>query len=113
LFIFVKKNAMKKILYIIAFIAFIGCTENTYITEPLEDTEVENPFKDCFNIVSVDTGNPQCGGELGIEVVTNDFFNRGIQSTPNDRTLICITNTDYTINSFILGQLICDLSIYN
>ena len=104
---------MKKLLYIIGFFALISCTENTYILDNLEDVEAENPFKDCFNIVSVDTGNPQCGGELGIEVVTNDFFNRGIQSTPNDRTLICITNTDYTINSFILGQLICDVSIYN
>ena len=107
---------MKKIIFIISLITLFSCSEDTYILEPtlpLEDIEAENPFKDCFNIVSMDTNNPNCGKQLSVEVVTNDFFNKGIQSSPNDRRLVCITNKKYVFNDFNLGQTLCDLSIYN
>ena len=104
---------MKKLLYIIGFVALISCTENTYILDNLEDVEAENPFKDCFNVVSIATGSAECPDILTLKVVTNDFFNMGVQSTPNDRTLICVTNNSYVFNDFTLGQILCDLSIYN
>jgi len=107
---------MKKILFIISLITLIGCSENTYILEPtlpLGDVEVENPFKDCFNIVSIANGSAECPNIITLQVVTNDFFNMGIQSSPNDRMRICVTNGSYVFNDFSLGQTLCDLSVYN
>jgi len=99
---------MKKLLFIIGFITLIGCTENTYITE-LEEIEVENPVSDCWRIISANSGNPQCETRLSITVVRADLFGtrdaRGL--------LICVTNSEYTIDNFRLGQTLCDLSIYN
>jgi hypothetical protein len=103
---------MKKLLYIIGFITLIGCAESEYVLEDVEEIENINQFERCYNIVSVRSNNPQCDNSLSIKVVTNKVFKSGRQPTPSQKTLICITNSDYTINSFRLQQLICDLSIY-
>jgi len=109
---------MKKIIYIIiSLIALIGCAENTYIldpTLPLEDTEVENPFKHCFNIISIATGHPQCPDVLTLKVVTcEDFQILGTTNRSINKLIICVTNDKYVFNDFRLGQTLCDLSIYN
>lgn len=104
---------MKKLLFIIGFIALIGCTENTYITE-LEEIEVENPFSNCFRVFSIATGSAECPDILTLKVVTyEDYKILGTTNRSINKLIICVTNDKYVFNDFKLGQTLCDLSIYN
>ena len=96
---------MKRLLYILGFIAIMGCNENTCITEEIE---VENPSSDCYRIIAISSYDYSCGKILSIRVHRFDLY-------PNDPAseVICITKEGFSINDFYLGEAICDLSIYN
>jgi len=47
-----------------------------------------------------------------ITLVSNKDFLKGGPFAHWQKTIVCITNSDYTYQDSQLGQLICDYSIY-
>lgn len=97
---------MKKILFSLILFSILSCSSS----EELKD-ETDSSNDNCYNVVMFGTSTSwkQCDVNLVIGLVRHLDFIEG--PTPN-KIYICITNPDYTINDFKLGQLICDYSIY-
>ena len=90
----------------------VSCSDNKQEVEEVIVTPPVNYYH-CFNVISIATGNPLCDNKLTIEVVSNyHFINSDPYSFYTLKRTICVNEDKFEFNDFDLGQLICDLSIY-
>lgn len=102
---------MKKFLFSLILFSILSCSSSS--SEDLVD-EIDTSKDNCYNVIMVGTGTvwKQCDVNLVIGLVRHKDFVKGGPFRQDIRTYVCITNLDYTMNDFQLGQLICDYSIY-
>lgn len=100
--------------YLLIIILVTGCTSSNSIEEiennPSKETVVSND--NCYNIIGVSSMDVNCDRSLSFTVVRHSDFLKGGPFNHNQRILVCVKGTEYTMNDFKLGKLVCDYSIY-
>ena len=93
---------MKRLLYILGFIAMMGCSEDEGIFYPSESPDM------CYYITGLKSYTPDCEG-----VVLSLVYSGGFENEDYDPVVIlCVSKETAEDNAFSLGQKICDVGQY-
>jgi len=90
-------------------VVFYSCS-NESVNSVYNETKTIN-FDKCYRVVQMNSNSLICNDKPSITVVLNTVFMSGVQPSSFDKTIVCLSD-EYGLNSFSMGQLICDYTKY-
>lgn len=103
---------MKKIMLFLL-IAALSCTEPyVYNVREIIEEPYVNPFENCYVVTGTMSREASCNETLAMSVINYRDREKPGTGAYYDRYTICIDESRYVQSDIRLGQIICDLSIY-